>query len=155
MTKSYLADTLQPGETVLHRGRIHPAYLLIPTLVALLIFFGTFKAIRYFDFPQISLWTWAILLLPAFYWVQHILIYATSEAALTNRRVMSKTGFISRRISEISLGKIESSTIEQGLIGRTFGFGDLVIKGSGGHLVSAPGIEKIMTFRAAVQNSIP
>ncbi|MEI6605140.1 MAG: PH domain-containing protein [Verrucomicrobiota bacterium] len=151
--KSYLKETLQPGEKLYAAGGIHPAFLIGPglwvVLTAWVIVTALHNSIIAANFP----WIWVALIPPAIYFFQHWLVYMTTEAALTNCRVVAKSGFISRRIDEISLRKIESTAIDQGLIGRMFGFGDLVIRGSGGHSATTPGIEKVMEFRASVQNA--
>lgn len=152
---TYLKQTLQPGEAVLATGGIHPAYLIAPAVTAGTIAWAIVWAFDRFDVTETLPAAWWVLLLPAAYFIQSLLVWATTEAALTNCRVVSKSGFISRRISEIALSKIESTAIDQGVIGRAFGFGDLVIHGSGGHAATAPGLGQVLQFRAAVQNAAP
>lgn len=150
---SYLRSTIQPGETILFQGKIHPAYMLAPVGWTVFITAAICKAIPALQLATVSPWVWAMLLMPAFYFCQHLITYLTAESALTTHRVLSKTGLIQRNISEIGLSKIESSSIDQGIVGRLFGFGDLVIRGSGGHAATGTALAEVMAFRAAIQNA--
>jgi uncharacterized membrane protein YdbT with pleckstrin-like domain len=152
-TPVYLKSTLQPGEQILFLGKIHPAYLVGPVLWTVVIIAIIYKLVTGLQLATLSVGIWATLLLPITYLIQHVVIYETSESALTTHRVLTKAGLLRRSISEIGLAKIESSSIEQGIVGRLFGFGDLVVRGSGGHAVTATALSTVMEFRAAVQNA--
>lgn len=72
---------------------------------------------------------------------------SSTELAITNRRVIAKFGFISRRTIEINLGKIESIQVEQSMLGRIFNFGSLVLSGAGNPQAPIPGIADPLEFR--------
>jgi len=55
--------------------------------------------------------------------IGHTITYKTSEFAVTNRRVIMKQGFIRRKTMELMLGKVDSLAVNQGILGRIFGFG--------------------------------
>jgi uncharacterized membrane protein YdbT with pleckstrin-like domain len=54
------------------------------------------------------------------------------EFAITNKRVIIKTGLISRKTFEMNHSKIESVNVDQGIVGRILGYGTVRIVGSGG-----------------------
>ena len=91
-----------------------------------------------------SLWPFIVcgtLLIPLFglgllLWLWAWIIYATTELAITNKRVIAKTGLLQRRTIEIFLEKIESIQVDQSVFGRMFNFGSVVVSGTGVH--SAP-----------------
>jgi uncharacterized membrane protein YdbT with pleckstrin-like domain len=56
----------------------------------------------------------------------------TSEFAITNKRVIIKVGFISRKTLEMNLQKIESITVDQTILGRILGYGTIMVIGTGG-----------------------
>lgn len=56
----------------------------------------------------------------------------TSEFAITNKRIIIKVGFISRKTLEMNLGKIESIAVDQTILGRILGYGTIMIIGTGG-----------------------
>jgi len=113
---SYVDAVLINDERVMYRARISKwslwPYILFGTL--LLPAFGA----------GLLLWLWA--------WV----VYATTELAITNKRVIAKTGLIQRRTIEMFLEKIESIQVDQGVFGRLLDFGSVIISGTG--VQSAP-----------------
>ncbi len=54
-----------------------------------------------------------------------------TELAVTNKRLIAKKGFIQRNTVEINLKKIESTQVHQGLMGRMFNFGTIIVSGTG------------------------
>lgn len=75
--------------------------------------------------------------------------YKTTELAVTNKRVIAKFGFISRRTVEINVSKVESIQVQQGILGRIFNYGSLVISGAGTPQAPISGISDPMSFRRA------
>ena len=75
----------------------------------------------------------------------------TDEFAITNKRVIIKTGLISRRTLEMNLSKIESVKVDQGIFGRILGYGTIVICGTGGTREGFPKIKKPLEFRKKFQ----
>ena len=78
----------------------------------------------------------------------------TAEFAVTNKRVLMKCGFINRRSVEIMLTKVESITVNQGILGRVLDFGTIIVGGTGGtkdpfHNIAAP-----LKFRQKIQMEI-
>lgn len=57
---------------------------------------------------------------------------ATSEFAITNKRIVIKVGLISRHTLEMNLSKVESVAVDQGICGRIFRYGSITIIGTGG-----------------------
>lgn len=55
-----------------------------------------------------------------------LLIYWTTELAVTNKRVIAKSGIIRRNVIDIANTKIEGVTYHQGLVGRIFGYGSVI-----------------------------
>ena len=69
--------------------------------------------------------------------------YATTEFAVTDRRIIAKTGLVSRRTVEMFLDKVESLNVDQTIPGRMFNYGTVTIRGTGAtsepfHNISAP-----------------
>lgn len=75
----------------------------------------------------------------------------SDEFAITNRRVIIKTGLISRKTFEMNLSKIESVNVDQGILGRIFGYGTITIVGSGGTKETFPKIQNPLGFRKKFQ----
>lgn len=54
-----------------------------------------------------------------------------TEMGVNNKRVILKTGIVSRRSEEMKLTSIETVEIEQGILGRILGFGTVKVTGKG------------------------
>jgi uncharacterized membrane protein YdbT with pleckstrin-like domain len=76
----------------------------------------------------------------------------SSDFAVTNKRVMMKVGVFSTRSVEILLNKIEAIAVHQSLGGRIFGYGDIVVTGSGGTEEAFSNIQAPLELRRAVQS---
>jgi len=109
---------------------------------------------------HISLWSLShliavgIILLPLFgigliFLVMAYVKYKTTELAITSKRVIAKFGFIRRRTVELNINKVESIQVDQGILGRIFNYGTLVISGAGDPQAPIPGISEPMAFRRA------
>jgi len=75
----------------------------------------------------------------------------TDEFAITNKRVIIKTGLISRKTFEMNHSKIESVNVDQGILGRILGYGTIRIVGSGGTKEVFPNISNPLKFRKKFQ----
>jgi uncharacterized membrane protein YdbT with pleckstrin-like domain len=109
---------------------------------------------------NISLWSLAplivigVLLLAAWgigliFLLVAFIRYKTTELAITNKRVIAKFGFISRKTIELNINKVESIQVNQGILGRIFDYGSLIISGAGNPQAPISGISNPMNFRRA------
>uniref|UniRef100_A0A7C4PJ61 PH domain-containing protein n=1 Tax=Anaerolinea thermolimosa TaxID=229919 RepID=A0A7C4PJ61_9CHLR len=64
--------------------------------------------------------------------LQSLILIFTTEFAITNRRVIAKSGFIRRHTLEMLLAKIESVSVNQNILGRLLNFGTVTVTGTGG-----------------------
>lgn len=76
----------------------------------------------------------------------------TTELALTNRRIIAKTGLIRRSTIELKVTRVESLEINQSILGRIFDFGSVIVKGTGGSSAPIPFINRPLHFREQVNN---
>jgi uncharacterized membrane protein YdbT with pleckstrin-like domain len=137
---SYVDSVLQPGETIRYRGDIHwkvylPGLLLLVVAVlcigaGLLAFVGILLL-----FPAFALLAWA--------WFQRFI----TEIAVTNRRIIYKSGFIQRHTIEMNMDKVESVDVSQSILGRILDYGDIVVRGTGATLEPFRGIGAPLDFR--------
>lgn len=72
--------------------------------------------------------TFGIWLIPALLvWLG----WRNTEQGVTNKRIIYKHGIISRKTDEMRLAAIESIIIKQGILGRIFGYGTIIVTGRG------------------------
>jgi uncharacterized membrane protein YdbT with pleckstrin-like domain len=79
---------------------------------------------------------WIVLILPTFGIALLLAIYEwlrlrTLEYGVTNKRVILKKGIIGRQTEEMKIGSIETVEIDQGVLGRMLGYGDVKVTGRG------------------------
>jgi uncharacterized membrane protein YdbT with pleckstrin-like domain len=128
---SYLKRVLQPGEVVRHTAQIHwivywPAAL---ALVAALVSFALGDRMHAIDFGK---WIGGFFgLVFLFLVVPEWFRWWTTEIAVTNHRVIHKTGLIRRTTNEMNMDKIESVRVDQSILGRILDYGDVTIIGTG------------------------
>jgi uncharacterized membrane protein YdbT with pleckstrin-like domain len=146
----YVDKVLQPGERVEYRARVHwIAYLpAIVILIAALAVGGLIAATAASDWalaaPLLLLVIAVVLAISA--WIRR----ATTALAVTDRRVIVKLGFIRRTTMEMNRSKIESVLVEQGISGRLFDYGTIIVKGTGGGFEPVEGIDQPLAFRSTI-----
>ena len=166
---SYITKSLVPGETLLFETRHHWVVLIGPVIVSLLL--GVPGAMILADAvaekngrggqqlnsigPEALAAIGAALLLVA------LIIFAyglakrnATEMAVTNRRVLIKTGMASRRTLDMVLNKVESIAVQETFLGRMLGYGSVVVRGTGGTPESFVMIAHPQQFRQSVQQQI-
>jgi hypothetical protein len=75
----------------------------------------------------------------------------TSEYAITNKRVIIKVGLIRRRTVEMNISKIESINVDQSILGRILGYGNISIVGTGGTKETFDTLSSPIQFRKKFQ----
>lgn len=80
-----------------------------------------------------------------------ILARWSDEFVVTNRRIIIKTGIISRKTFEMNLNKIETVNVDQSIFGRMLGFGTITVIGTGGTREEFPNIAQPTEFRKKFQ----
>ena len=160
---SFVDRNLIPGEQVLYRTRIHWMTRVHPSTVlfyvALLAWPATYLLERTGVLsPETFAWVGppgglAILVLLALACVPPLLIWlavASTEFAVTTHRVIFKTGLMNRNSLELHLSKVESIAVQQGILGRIFGYGTIMMIGTGGTREPFQGVARPLEFRRAV-----
>jgi uncharacterized membrane protein YdbT with pleckstrin-like domain len=84
-------------------------------------------------------------------WIAPFIQRATSEFAITTKRVIIKEGLIARRTLEMNLSKIETVNVDQSIMGRILNYGSITIIGTGGTHEVFNNIAHPMQFRKAFQ----
>ncbi|MDM4772962.1 PH domain-containing protein [Solimonas sp. SE-A11] len=130
---SYVKRVLMPDERVEYVARVS----LWP--YALVIFFGVFLTFA---------WGVGLLILLGVY-----ITYISTELAVTNKRVIAKFGFIRRNTVEMKIGRVESVQVNQGIFGRVFNYGSIVLAGAGTPQAPIPNVSDPLEFRRAFNDS--
>ena len=156
---SYVENNLIPGETILYRTKLHWIVLFWPVLVGSLL--GLISVLLFFSAVasrsgssqshSVAAGTGAFFLVVGAAIIGFgILRLNATEIAVTNKRVLIKTGLLSRRTIELLLSKIESIGVDESPSGRIFGFGTVIVRGTGGTPESFDQIAHPLEFRRQV-----
>ena len=84
-------------------------------------------------------------------WIAPFIQQATSEFAITTKRIIIKEGLIARRTLEMNLSKIETVNVDQSILGRILDYGSITVIGTGGTREVFNNIASPMLFRKAFQ----
>ena len=79
---------------------------------------------------------------------------ATTDLGVTNKRVIAKTGLISRQTVEQRIQKIESIRVHQGIVARMLDYGTIMIHGTGGATTPIRNVSDPFAFKRAVDSVI-
>jgi uncharacterized membrane protein YdbT with pleckstrin-like domain len=146
----YVDQVLQPGETIRRVTTISWVSYRYGLMLWLL------AAVLWNTSPRSSWHTLAELAAAALFLFGLILLVRawwrrmTTEVAVTDRRVIYKTGFINRHTMEMHMDKIESVDVDQGILGRLLNFGDITINGTGEGKEYIREIDHPLEFRSHV-----
>jgi len=159
----YIEQNLNPGENILYQTRRHWMVLFGPAVLAaifgipgLFTLLGAVLAIgdKSGASGGIGAMAFVMLAIAALSLGLGILSRNATEMAVTNKRVIIKTGIISKRTIELFLTKVESVGVEQGLFGRMLGYGSIVVRGTGGTHEPFTKVASPLEFRRHVQQQI-
>jgi len=166
----YVDRNLVPGETLLYRTRHHWLVLMGPFFGGLLLLVPGIalmaEAIATRDSAGLAVGSATIS--PKVMVVSGVVLAAAAvitfsygvakrnatEMAVTNRRVLIKTGMTSRRTLDLMLSRVESIGVEETAAGRMLGYGSVVVRGTGGTPEPFLMIAHPQEFRRAVQEQI-
>lgn len=143
---SYVDDVLMENERVLAVGRVHWFVYILPCFMAVLA--GILALALYFI--QLPVALSFFLAGPAIGFGLRSWLYAFStELAVTNKRIIAKSGLIARYTVEIRNDKVESLKVVQSITGRIFNYGSLYVSGTGGTQAPIVFISNPLRFRSA------
>lgn len=126
----YVESNLLPGESVQYSAKLHWA-MYMPHVALMVVAVG-----------------FLTILIP-------IIRQFTTEMVATDKRVIAKEGFISRRTLEMNLHKIETIGVDQSIFGRMLGYGTVSVVGTGGTKEAFNWVANPLGFRKAVQGLSP
>lgn len=146
---------LQPGETVAHQAYLH--WLIFCRAIGFLILAVACLLVELIYRPTEPILATAIIVVGCFLallaaesalraWIRRV----TTEFAITDRRVIYKTGLLSRHTLEMNRSKVESVDVDQPLLGRLFGYGTIILRGTGSTFQPIYHIADPLTFRSHI-----
>jgi uncharacterized membrane protein YdbT with pleckstrin-like domain len=152
---AYYTKVIQAGEDVRYHGKLHwIIYKVSICFGVLAALFGILDALGYNQFtdrlPVFSA-AWIVFLLLAI--VSFIPAWyhrATTEIVVTDKRIICKSGWISLRTEEMNISKVETVDVNQSVLGRILGYGDVLVKGTGASLEPVYRVSRPIELRNAI-----
>ena len=155
----YVRRVLQPGETVVYDTKLHWVIYIRAILLLVVCVILVAASVATSDNQNLSLALeiaaaiFALLALSAA--LRAFVRRATTELAVTDHRVIYKTGLLARHTIEMNRDKVESVDVDQTLLGRIFGYGTIIVRGTGGSLEPIRTIGDPLTFRSNITAGPP
>src|SRR4029077_7907039 len=161
---SYVESNLVPGEVLIYETRLHWIVMIWHIVVGCLLLGLPGVLLLYYALSQTGIDSKtlhimeaggvALLVCGVVAILMGMVRRNATEMAVTNRRVVIKTGLASRKTIEMLLDKVESIEVSETAFGRMLGYGTIVVIGTGGtpepfHKVAHP-----LEFRSQVQQQI-
>jgi uncharacterized membrane protein YdbT with pleckstrin-like domain len=160
---SYVQQNLNPGESVLYTTHLH-----------WIVLFRSIFVDAVFSVAGLSLIAWAVagkqaergeaqaagiagvtlLIFGGIILAIAAVRRNATEMAVTNKRVIIKVGWLTKRTIELFLSKVESVEVQQSVAGRVFGFGSITVRGTGGTNEPFTHVANPLEFRRQVQHQI-
>lgn len=151
-TPVFVAQNLIQGEKILCSAKWHwinYALFVLFGIAGVYLLFRMLKENPYID--DVMFIIPAILILIAiigFISIEH------SEFVITNRRIIIKSGIIMRQSYELRLEMLESIQVYQGILGRVFEYGTIIVHGVGASRGIAMRLESPLEFRQNIFEEI-
>lgn len=173
----YIRQSLGDDEELVHVGHFHWFYtmnalfniifgflLAIVILVAAMklepMIFGTQDTVgmgwldRVRDIhPGVKILAFLMIVMGFFRYAHMMIIKMTTEIAITNKRLIYKRGLVARYVGEINIDRIEGVNVLQGIFGRIFNYGRIMVRGMGVGEIVLPPIEDPLKFRKAIEKA--
>lgn len=149
----YVEEILQPDEKLLYSTTVHWVVYL-PGILACIVAVAAFVIGREADAAFMRMLWFGIFVVAGLYgcfslfaaWFRRW----TTEVDVTDRRVIIKRGFITRKTAEMHMDKIESIDVDQSLAGRILNYGKVTIRGTGIGMEPLPTVGSPLELRNAI-----
>lgn len=143
---SYVEKVLSGKEEVVYEANLH--WITVGRGIFYVLF-------GYFAGSAISSWVGTVIyyvgiiggILDA---ISGVFAMLSTEFAVTTRRVITKTGLISRNTNELNNRKVEGVNVSQGILGRLLGYGTVTVTGTGGSLAPMKQVSKPLELRREI-----
>ena len=149
---AYIEKSLSAGESIHAQFRLHwfvwvPAVFWLLVALALIAVGALLGVVE--PLAIAALVAGVLVLMYALFRMVRLM---SIEQGVTNKRVIIKRGIISRNTDEMKLASIETVEIDQGVLGRIFGFGTIKITGRGISDVVFQSIDDPMAVKRQIES---
>jgi uncharacterized membrane protein YdbT with pleckstrin-like domain len=144
----YIDKSLADAEEIVMRGRWPTFYWFGAWLTLALFVLATA-----FGMAAVGIGAAILIVFGGIWFLISAVHMRTTEFAVTNQRVTLKRGWLTLSTQELAVANIEEVRIEQSLFGRLFGFGRVIVTGTGEGVILFPPLAHPIEFRRAIENA--
>lgn len=126
----YIDESLADGETIIQRGK-WPGIFWFGAWAALIVL--------------------GIAIVGIFIFISSVVKMRSTDFAVTNRRVILKTGWLNRHTQELAVESVEGVSLDQSFIARLFGYGRVIVTGTGEARIVFPPMANPVAFRRSIE----
>jgi uncharacterized membrane protein YdbT with pleckstrin-like domain len=157
----YVEKTLASDEKIVYQANFNWTFnveswfwVLVGALTVLFYFWLEYSVGISFRDLLVGWWfAGAAMAFALMFLIAHYIYLYTTEIVVTTFRLVFKTGWIARNTQEVSLNKIEEITLNQSVWGRLFGYGMLIIRGTGVGVIELPNLDNPIEVRKIIENA--
>ncbi|MEM7680169.1 MAG: PH domain-containing protein [Pseudomonadota bacterium] len=173
----YIRQSLTEDEELIHIAEFHWMYtvsavlnILFSLMLSILIIYMALKfqpimfgsvvpeGYPFFErlgslHPALKILSLFIFLMGVLKFAQMMIIKMTTEIGVTDIRLVYKRGLVARAVGEINIDRIEGVNVLQGILGRLFGYGRVMVRGMGVGEVVLPPIAQPIRFKKAIEKA--
>jgi uncharacterized membrane protein YdbT with pleckstrin-like domain len=172
----YIRQSLSEDEELIHIARFHWMYtvkavfnIIFGTVLAvgIIVFAIKFQPLMFGTIPEGLSWadqvrsthptlkivSFLVFILSVLKFAQMMIVKATTEIGVTDTRLVYKRGLVARAVGEINIDRIEGVNVLQGILGRIFGYGRVMVRGMGVGEVVLPPIAQPIRFKKAIEKA--
>jgi uncharacterized membrane protein YdbT with pleckstrin-like domain len=144
---------LGPDERIVVATRTHVKALLLPALILIVTAGVTGFLVAAVDVTAID-WVVLLLALVVFVWwvLLPFLTWLTTEYTVTNRRLITRSGILTRKGHDIPMPRISDVASDRGVIDRLLGCGTLVLADASEQKVSLHDIPHVEDVQLKIAN---
>ncbi len=148
---SYIQESLAGNEHLIYRAHFHWLYKAFAWSALLL----SAVAALYAHAHAGPLWAaYALLGCGVIVFLAIMVPIWAQQIAVTDQRLILRRGLIRRSTEELQLRAVEEVQLEQGILGRIFGFGRVIVSGTGIEDVRLPALAEPVRLRRKLQEAI-
>lgn len=172
----YIKQSLSEDEQLIHIAQFHWMYNVravfnvifgIALSIGIIVFAIKFQPMMFgkvpeglsvFDqirslHPTLKILSFFVFILGVLKFAQMMIVRATTEIGVTDTRLVYKRGLVARAVGEINIDRIEGVNVLQGIFGRIFGYGRVMVRGMGVGEVVLPPIAQPIRFKKAIEKA--
>lgn len=103
--------------------------------------------------PGVKILSFFLFVMGLLKFAQMMIVKMTTEIGVTDVRLIYKRGLVARAVGEINIDRIEGVNVLQGVLGRLFGYGRVMVRGMGVGEVVLPPIAQPIRFKKAIEHA--